>query len=116
MNEQQLIKVIEEVVSLQIPTLVGTLVVIGVALYLLRYVGDSLASYFLLRIDMHVGVGRSVEVYGRKGRIKKITIFTVVVETCDGYIRIPIREWRTSRYVVLKDIVPNKRRRQNDGE
>jgi len=84
------------------------------AIVLLKIVVEGVAAWLLFRTDAYVSVGSPVEVFGKKGWIKAATWKTVVVETGEGFLRIPMKEWHSSKYTVLKDQVLLRNRRKGD--
>ncbi len=112
--EKETIEALTELVSSRLPTLLLKFIAIVIAIYLLKHVAEGVASYILFRVDEHVSIGTPVKVFDRDGRIKSANIFTIVVELSIGYIRIPMKNWRNSRYIVLKDSVLIKNRRTDD--
>lgn len=112
--QKETIEALTELVSSQLPILLLKFIALVVAIYLLKNIAEGIASYILFRVDEHVSIGTPVKVYGEDGRIKSANIFTVVVELSIGYIRIPMKNWRNSKYIVLKDSILVKNRRTND--
>ena len=71
-------------------------------------------SYILFRLDPYVGLGTPVELYGDTvGRICDASMFTIVVETENGFIRLPTRRWRSIKCMVLKDRFLRDRRKKD---
>ena len=87
--------------------------VAAIVIVTLKYIIECISSYITLRLDEYVHEGTPIEVYGKKGRIRKISYFTVVVETECGFIPISTRNWKTSKYVVLKDQWNFQRRKED---
>ncbi len=112
--KRETIEALTELVSSQLPALILKFIALVVIIYLLKNIAEGMASYILFRVDEHVSIGTPVKVFGEDGRIKSANAFTLVVELAIGYIRIPMKNWRSSRYIVLKDSVLIKNRREND--
>ena len=80
------------------------LMVGAVIVLLLKDMIQGTVSYILFRLDPYVGLGTPVELYGDTiGRICDASMFTIVIETEKGYIRLPTRRWRLIKCMVLKD-------------
>ena len=105
MEANDIIAIIDHVVQSRIHTVVVSFVLGTTALLLLKTIAEAITGYIQFRLDQHVAIGSPVELYGFKGRIREASIFTITVETLNGYIRVPTKEWRGSRYIVLKDKV-----------
>jgi len=101
----------EKMVWVGIKLLIGAVVIL-----LLKIITENITSYLMFRIDRHVGIGTPVEVYGKKGRIREASWFEITIETDCGFIRIPPKHWRTSKYIVLKDQLILRNRRITDIE
>jgi len=99
----------DRMVWLAIKILVGAVIIL-----LLKSFTENVASYILFRFDRYVGIGTPVELYNKKGRIQNATWFEITIETDCGFIRIPPKNWRSSKYIVLKDDLVLRNRRRSD--
>ena len=81
-----------------------------------KTVAENIVGYLILRLDQYVGIGTCVETFGKRGKIREISFFTVTIETECGYIRIPTRNWRTSKFIILRDRIELRQRRSTDCE
>lgn len=70
---------------------------------LLKTVAEAISGFIQFRLDKHLSIGSPVEVYGHRGRIKEISVFTITIKIANGYIRIPTKSWRTSKYIVIRE-------------
>lgn len=98
-------KVITQIISQVDATLFLLLLklfAVGVIALILKNKVENLSAYLIFRFNVHVGVGTWVEIYGRRGQIIEASMSTVTVEAEDGFLRIPMKAWRGSKYVVLK--------------
>lgn len=64
----------------------------------------QLYYYIIMRFDKFVGVGALVKYDGVVGRIKDYDLQNIVIETSDGYIRIPLNIWYKKAWIQLKGI------------
>jgi len=86
----------------------------AVIVLLLKDMIQGTVSYILFRLDPYVGLGTPVELYGDTvGRICDASMFTIVVETENGFIRLPTRRWRSIKCMVLKDRFLRDRRKKD---
>ena len=105
---------LDQIFQTQILEIFMSFIIAATVLLLLKIVAESLVGYIQFRLDKHIAIGSPVEVYGKKGRIKEISIFTITVESDCGYIRVPTRVWRGSKYLTLKDQMLLRNRRAGD--
>ena len=112
--EKELINQLLLTFNEQLFTLMFKFVIIGVIIMLLKNIIESVTGYILLMTNKYVCIGSPVEIYGKKGRIKRITLFSVTIETECGYIRTSTKDWRTSKYISLKDHLTLLNRRSTD--
>jgi len=84
---------------------IGFELMIGAVIVLiLKDIVQGAVAYFMFRLDPYVGLGTPVELYGDQiGRICGASVFTIVIETDNGYIRLPMTMWRLTRSKILKD-------------
>ena len=94
-------------------SLVVQFILVGTILLLLKNVVEALVAHIMFRLDKHISIGTEVRVYGEEGYIRDVSVFTITVETNEGFIRIPTREWKSSRYVVMRTYL-NMGRRKSD--
>jgi len=90
------------------------LVALAVVIYLFKIVAEGLAGYVLFKLDSYLCIGSMVLIDGKPGEIKSAGLMVIVVETKDTYIRVPTRDWRFSKYELLKCRVPGTGRRITD--
>lgn len=102
-------KIDEQMVLLVIKFIIGIVVIM-----ILKVIAENIVGYIMFRLDSHVCVGTPVDIYGKKGRIQGVSIFEIVVETDCGFIRVPSKSWRASKYIVLKDQLALRNRRSGD--
>jgi hypothetical protein len=95
-------------------TLVFQAIAFIVVALLLKVVGEGITAWIMFRLDDYVCIGTPVEIKGEEGRIKKATWSTLVVETKLGYHRIPMKDWKSSGYKVLKDQRLDRRSTDNE--
>jgi len=90
------------------PALVRFLVFLFIAAVMftvLNVIVSNIANYLLYRWDQYLGVGTPIKLNGHIGRVKKLTLFYLLIETNEGYVRIPMSKWRDKNIVVLKTTV-----------
>lgn len=108
---QEIVTALDQIWKTNITELVITFILTATVLLLLKIVAEALAGYIQFRLDKHIAIGSAVEIYGKVGRIKEISIFTITVETECGFIRTPTKTWRTSRFIAFKNKVKWDRRK-----
>ena len=69
---------------------------------LLKSIAESLTAYILFYADKHVSVGTPIKVYGEIGYVKGFNLFWVCIKTKEGFLRIPITDWKKSRFMILR--------------
>ncbi len=111
---QEVLDALDQIQKTNIDSIVISFLIAAVALMLLKLIAEAITGYIQLRLDQHIAIGSPVEVYGKKGRIKDVNIFTVTIETQCGFIRIPTKSWRTSKFINLKDELVLQNRRKSD--
>jgi len=109
-GSKEVLEALDQIQKTNIDSIIISFLIAAVALMLLKIVAEAVAGWVQLRLDQHIAIGSSVEIYGKKGRIKEVTIFTVTVETECGFIRVPTKSWRASKFITLKNKVPHNRR------
>lgn len=82
--------------------LVAHLIAGFVLISLLKHVGESISGFIQIKVGGTVIVGTPVKVYGEEGWIKKITWNKVLIETHDGWLTVPTKEWASSKFLKLK--------------
>jgi len=107
---QEVLEALDQIQKTNIDSLIISVLISAVALMLLKIVAEAVAGWVQLRLDQHIAIGSSVEIYGKQGRIKEVSIFTVTVETECGFIRVPTKLWKASKFITLKNKVPHNRR------
>jgi len=106
---KEIVDALDQIQKTNIDSIIISFLTAAVTLMLLKIVAEAVAGWIQLRLDQHIAIGSDVEIYGKKGKIKEITIFTVTIETECGFIRVPTKNWRTSKFISLKNIVPHNR-------
>lgn len=104
---------LNQIIQTNITSIVFTFVLSAVVLLLLRTVAEAAAGFIQLRLDQHLAIGSLVEVYGRQGFIKQVSLFTITIETDSEFIRIPTKQWRFIEMFILKN-PPIRDRRKDD--
>jgi len=107
-------EIVEAVIKTKVHILITNLIFAGVILMLLKIVAEAVSGYIMFRSDMHICIGSPVEVYGKKGRIVEAGFFAITIETECGFIRVPTKDWRSSKYLILKDSMVLRNRRSED--
>jgi len=87
----------------QLLTLLFKLAVVAILVLLFKGLIQDIVSYIVFRTNRYVGIGTPVEVYGKIGRIRSVSLSFIVIETEKGFIPIPTRGWRSCKYHILKD-------------
>lgn len=105
-----------EVLHKQFYTLAVDMIIAMVIIILLKIIAEHIAGHIMFRMDKHTSIGSPIEVYGKKGRIKDVTLFNIMVETECGFIRIPTKHWKASRYILLKGDQVLRTRRATDND
>lgn len=113
-SASDVINALDGVVQTNITQIIITFVLAMVVLLLLKVVAEAAAGFIQLRLDQHLAIGSLVEVFGKKGFIKSVTLFTITIETEYEFIRIPTKQWRLSKFLILKGCGPLPDRRKND--
>jgi small-conductance mechanosensitive channel len=99
----EVISALDQIQKTNIDTIVISFLITAVVLMLLKTMAEAITGFIQLRLDKHISIGTTVEVYGRVGKVKQMSIFIITIETGDGYIRVPTKLWRASRFVIIKD-------------
>ena len=99
----ELIKELESMLSKEFFYLSFKLFTIAVLIILLKSIVSGMASYILFLFDKFLSIGVEIEIYGKRGKIVKYSWFAVVIETEDGYFRVPMRIWRKTGYLVIRN-------------
>ncbi len=102
-DTNEIIIAIQQIIKTNIVGLVITFVLIATFFLLLKVIAEALAGYIQFRLDQYISIGSPIEIYGKKGRIKEVSIFTITIETRCGFVRVPTKLWRASRFLILKD-------------
>ena len=101
--EQEIVKALDQILMSNIWSLMLSFIAGATLLMTLKVVSEAITGHIQFILDKYIAVGSLIEIFGKQGRIKTASIFTVTVETECGYIRIPFKDFRSSRYVLLKD-------------
>jgi len=107
---QEVLTALDQIQKTNIDSIIISFLIAAVALMLLKIVAEAISGYIQFRLDQHIAIGSPVEIYGKKGRIREVTVFTITIETECGFIRVPTKSWRVSKFISLKNIVPHNRR------
>lgn len=91
-----------DVIHQQFTILVIDMILALIIMLLLKIIAEHVAGHIMFRMDKHTSIGSPVEVYGKRGRIKEVSLFNITIETECGYIRIPTKHWKASKYILLK--------------
>ena len=78
-------------------------IMIIIVVQILLYVGDSIFSYLKFRMNQHIQKGSRVIYNGETGIIKKVGVFTIVIETDHGWLPISTKDWGKQFLIKLKD-------------
>lgn len=84
------------------------LFIAAVMFTILRVIISNLTNYLFYRWDQYLGIGTPIVLNGYVGRVKKLTLFYLLIETKHGYVRIPMSKWRDKNILVLKTTVDPK--------
>lgn len=113
-NTQEVINALDQIQTSNIHSIIISFLIAAVVLMLLKIVAEAIAGFIQLRLDQHVALGSAIEIYGKRGRIKEVSLFTVTIETDCGFVRVPTKSWRSSRFLILKDRAQLRNRRSTD--
>lgn len=119
-------KIFDKIFDFNIWALLIKFIFIYVVLFFIKYIGESTVGYLKFRMNQNVIQGSRIIYNGEKGVIKKIGFFTIIIETKNGWMPIPTREWGNSKMIKLKnktfkcrrkdDIILNKETIKNENE
>ena len=77
--------------------------IVTVAFLIGKNIVYNIYYYLRLRFDDHIGIGAIVKFNGSViGRIQACTLTTIIIETVDGYVRIPLSVWNSTYWTQLK--------------
>jgi len=113
-SASDVLNALNQIVQTDITKIVCTFVLAAVVLLLLRAIAEAAAGFIQLRLGQHLAIGSRVEIYGKQGHIKKVSLFTITIETEYEFIRVPTKQWRFSKILILKDIDPLEDRRKRE--
>lgn len=113
-SASDVINALNGIIQTNITYIVVTFVMAATFLLLLKTLAEALTGYIQLRLDQHLAIGSLVEVYGKVGFIKQVSIFTVTIETEYEFIRVPTKRWRLTKFLILKGCGPIPERRKSD--
>lgn len=104
-------------IELDFMELLFKIAIASVSFLLFKWFIQTSYYYILTRLNKYVRIGDLIK-YNASiiGRIKTYTFTTIVIETLDGYVNIPLRIWHHSYYTKLKtpDLDIRKLRKQKD--
>jgi len=112
-GSKEILDALDQIQKTNIDSIIISFLIAAVTLMLLKIIAEAIAGYIQFRLDKHIAIGSDVEIFGKAGRIKEITIFTITVETDCGFIRVPTKSWRSSRFIALKNRVLWDRRKDD---
>lgn len=119
-GEAQLILDIARQIELDWVELAIKIAIVAVALLLFRWFIKSLYFYILTRLNKYIRMGDLVRYnHSVTGRIKTYTFTTMVIETAEGYVNVPLSLWHSNYYTKLKtpDLdIRNLRKQKEDLE
>ena len=98
---KEIVDALDQIQKTNIDSLIISFLMAVVVLMLLKIVAEAITGYIQFRLDQHIAIGSPVEIYGKKGRIREVTIFTITIETSCGFIRVPTKAWRVSKFISL---------------
>lgn len=113
-SASDIIEALNGIIQTNITYIVVTFIMATVVLLLLKTLAEALTGYIQLRLDQHLAIGSLIEVYGKSGFIKHVSIFTVTIETEHEFIRVPTKRWRLTKFLILKGCGPIPQRRKGD--
>ncbi len=113
-GSSEVLLALEQIFATKIFELLFGFIVAATVLLLLKIIAEALAGYIQFRLDKHIAIGSPIEIYGKKGRVLDVTVFTITVETDCGFIRVPTKTWRASKFIMLKDQLSLHNRRKED--
>jgi hypothetical protein len=102
-STQDVVNALDQIQTSNIHSIIVSFLIAAVALLILKIIAEAITGYIQLRLDQHVALGSAIEVYGKRGILKEVSLFTVTIETECGYVRVPTKSWRSSRFLILKD-------------
>lgn len=112
--DKELLSILNDIAKTDILNVVITFVLAAIVILLLRTVAEAAAGFIQLRLDQHLAIGSLVEIYGKKGFIKEVSLFTITIETEYEFIRVPTKQWRFTEMLILKGCGPLPDRRKDD--
>lgn len=101
--EAELVKQTLDVFHSKFYVVIFDFIVVAVVILTLKNVAEHIAGFIMIRLDKYISIGSKVKVYDVVGEITCVGLFNVTVETEEGFIRVPTKSWRTSKYMLLKD-------------
>lgn len=102
--QQQLVMDVVNVIDEVWLTLLIQVIVAGVLFLILKNLIESIAYYLMYRFNKHIKEGTLISWQGREGRLKEAGIFSMTIEFKDGYMSFPTKEWKSMKWIVLKDM------------
>ena len=79
-------------------------VLVLVVVLLIKYSGESIVGYLKFRMDQNIMKGTRVRYDGETGFVRKVSFFSIIIETEDGWMPVPMKEWGEKKLIKLKDI------------
>jgi len=119
MNSVDAAKLVEElikVISAEWLVALFHIILAGSAFIILKNWIESLAFYLMFRVNRYLKEGTLVEYKGMVCRINDFTITAITLKCKKGYISIPMKCWKKTDWIVLKDKPIDKKEQQLNGD
>ena len=114
-NQDQLVNsLVDRICDINLWSTGLRVVVALVIVLLIKFLGESIVGYLRFRISQNIIKGTPVIVDGEMGRVKRVTLFTILIETNEGWMPIATRDWNTKKLVKLRDQCLSLDRRKRD--
>jgi hypothetical protein len=75
---------------------------------------ETLVSYFQFRFNSNISTLNYVEVDGYIGKIVKIGMFSILIETDDGFYRVEMNKWKDSNWFFVKTDCSSYKNKKHD--
>ena len=79
------------------------LFIICIVILLFKNLVEGVVAHLLFRFDSYMAIGCRVKIEGHIGRVYAVNLNVIVIKCEEGYMRIPIRKWRNTNYMILKN-------------
>lgn len=115
MNPEQIATaIVDQIFDVDLIQSAIKIVLILVVVLLIKFLGESIVGYLRFRLSQNIIKGTPVIVDGEMGRVKRVTLFTILIETTDGWMPISTKEWGNLRIIKLRDQCLSLDRRAKD--